>query len=112
MQEKEALKLERARQRRLGRQRQEDQENTTLNDAISHLTTNGENHVNHYDPPETQKGQANTSVLYKIGLGGWGKEETKRGKSSSLPNSSSYDLHMWFQVCGGTIHTEVVYVLE
>ena len=112
MQEKEALKLERARQRRLERQRQEEQENTMLNDAVSHLTTNGENHVNHYDPPETQKGQANTSVLYKIGLGGWGKEETKRGKSSSLPNSSSCDLHMWFQVCGGTIHTEVVYVLE
>ena len=56
MQEKEALKLERARQRRLERQRQEEQENTMLNDAISHLTTNGENHVNHYDPPETQKG--------------------------------------------------------
>ena len=56
MQEKEALKLERARQRRLERQRQEEQENTMLNDAISHLTTNGENHVNHYDPPETQTG--------------------------------------------------------
>ena len=66
MQEKEALKLERARQRRLERQRQEEQENTMLNDAISHLTTNGENHVNHYDPPETQTGQAVTSVLYKI----------------------------------------------
>ena len=111
MQEKEALKLERARQRRLERQRQEEQENTMLNDAISHLTTNGENHVNHYDPPETQTGKANTSVLYLIGPGGWGKRK-KRRKSSSLPNSSSYDLYMWFQVCGGTIHTEVVYLLE
>ena len=93
MQEKEALKLERARQRQLERQRQEEQENTMLNDAISHLTTNGENHVNHYDPPEAQTGQANTSVLYKIRSGGWGKRK-KRGKSSSLPNSSSYDLYM------------------
>lgn len=59
MQEKEALKLERARQRRLERQRQEEQENTILNDAISHLTTNGENHVNHYDPPETQTAARN-----------------------------------------------------
>ena len=75
MQEKEALKLERARQRRLERQRQEEQENTVLNDAISHLTTNGENHVNHYDPPETQTGQAVTSVLYKIGPGGLEKEK-------------------------------------
>lgn len=75
MQEKEALKQERARQKRLERQRLEEQENTMLNDAISHLTTNGENHVNHYDPPETQTGQANTSVLYKIGPGGWGKRK-------------------------------------
>ena len=75
MQEKEALKLERARQRRLERQRQEEQENTMLNDAISHLTTNGENHVNHYDPPETQTGKANTSVLYNIGPGGLEKEK-------------------------------------
>ena len=78
MQEKEALKLERARQRRLERQRQEEQEDTMLNDAISHLTTNGENHVNHYDPPETQTGKANTSVLYKIGPGGWGERKKKK----------------------------------
>ena len=80
MQEKEALKLERARQRRLERQQQEEQENTMLNDAISHLTTNGENHVNHYDPPETQTGQANTSVLYKIRPGGRRKRKKKRKK--------------------------------
>ena len=80
MHEKEALKLERARQRQLERQRQEEQENTMLNDAISHLTTNGENHVNHYDPPETQTGQANTSVLYKSRPGGRGKRKKKRKK--------------------------------
>ena len=85
MQEKEALKLERARQRRLERQRQEEQENTMLNDAVSHLTTNGENHVNHYDPPETQTGQAVTSVLYKIGPGGWGKRKKKEVKVVPFP---------------------------
>ena len=84
MQEKEALKLERARQRRLERQRQEEQENTMLNDAISHLTTNGENHVNHYDPPETQTGKANSSVLYKIRPGGFEKEK-KEVKEVAFP---------------------------
>ena len=56
-----------------------------LNDAISHLTTNGENHVNHYDPPETQTGQAVTSVLYKIGPGGWGKRKKKEVKVVPFP---------------------------
>lgn len=56
MQEKEALKLERARQRRIERQLREEREAKMLKEAISGLQDQDENHMNHREQAETQRG--------------------------------------------------------
>lgn len=56
LQEKEALKLERARQRRLERQQREEMEAKMLQQAITGLHDHDENHMNHNEQAETQRG--------------------------------------------------------
>ncbi|XP_015750833.1 PREDICTED: uncharacterized protein LOC107330785 [Acropora digitifera] len=54
LQEKESLKLERARQRQIEKQLREEEESKMLCEAISRLNQNGENHVNHSEAAEMQ----------------------------------------------------------
>lgn len=56
LQEKETIKLERARQRRLERQLREEREQKILHEAISGLQDQTENHMNHHEQAETQRG--------------------------------------------------------
>ena len=64
MQEKETLKLERARQRRFERQLKEEQESKKLSEAVSQLKENGENHVNHREMAEIQTGENKMSIKF------------------------------------------------
>ncbi|XP_068716806.1 uncharacterized protein [Montipora capricornis] len=54
LQEKESLKLERARQRRIERQQKEEAEGKLLSEALSKLKENGKNRVNHFEVAEIQ----------------------------------------------------------
>ena len=56
LQEKESLKLERARQRRTERQQKEEEEGKMLSEALSKLKENGKNRVNHCEVAEIQTG--------------------------------------------------------
>ncbi|XP_068756969.1 uncharacterized protein [Montipora capricornis] len=54
LQEKESLKLECARQRRIERQQKEEAEGKMLSEALSKLKENGKNRVNHFEVAEIQ----------------------------------------------------------
>ena len=66
LQEKEALKLERARQRRLERQQREEREAKMLQEAITGLHDHDENDMNQHEQAETQRGLIGTYLFRTI----------------------------------------------
>ena len=65
LQEKEAMKLERARQKRIERQLREEREQKMLHEAISGLQEHTENHVNHHEQTETQRGVCDSLTIFQ-----------------------------------------------